>query len=92
MLSGAQVLHADMVLWTAGSGPVSKQAVGAGGLKLPFPATERGAVKTDATLRVVDHPRVFALGDVSSCDTPGEASTSAPSLPPTAQARPTHPL
>lgn len=75
-----------MVLWTAGSGPVSKEGVGEGGLKLPFPANDRGAVRTDATLRVVDHPRVFALGDVSGCDASGEASTSAPSLAPTAQA------
>ncbi|CAL8467168.1 g6704 [Coccomyxa elongata] len=81
----SQVLEADMVLWTAGSGPVSKEGVGEGGLKLPFPANDRGAVRTDATLRVVDHPRVFALGDVSSCDASGEASTSAPSLAPTAQ-------
>lgn len=78
-----------MVLWTAGSGPVSKEGVGEGALKLPFPANTRGAVRTDATLRVVDHPRVFALGDVSGCDTSAEASTSAPSLAPTAQARST---
>ena len=78
-----QVLQADLVLWTAGSGPVSKEGVGEGALKLPFPANDKGAVRTDATLRVVDHPRVFALGDVSGCD--AEASTSAPSLAPTAQ-------
>lgn len=64
---------------------MSKEGVGESALKLPFPANNKGAVRTDATLRVVDHPRVFALGDVSGCDC--EASTSAPTLAPTAQAR-----
>jgi NADH dehydrogenase FAD-containing subunit len=79
-----QVLEADLVLWTAGSSPVTKEGVSKQGLKLPFPSTTRGAVKTDATLRVVDHPRVFALGDVSGAEVP-EASTSGSGLPATAQ-------
>lgn len=81
-----QVLHGDLVLWTAGSSPVTKKGVSEHTPKLPFPSTPKGAVKTDATLRVVDHPRVFALGDVSGAEA-AEASTSGAALPATAQAR-----
>ncbi len=79
-----QVLQADLVLWTAGSSPVSKEGVGESTPKLPFPHTDKGAVKTDPTLRVRDHPRVFALGDVSGSESP-DPSTSGNSLPATAQ-------
>ena len=78
------MLQADLVLWTAGSSPVSKEGVSDKTPKLPFPATDKGAVRTDPMLRVKDHPRVFALGDVSGSELPGppEAGTS---LPATAQ-------
>ncbi len=76
-----QELQADLVLWTAGSSPVSREGVSDKTPKLPFPATEWGAVCTDPMLRVKDHPRVFALGDVAGA----EASTSDTSLPATAQ-------
>ncbi|CAK0735911.1 hypothetical protein CVIRNUC_000660 [Coccomyxa viridis] len=80
----SQVLQADLVLWTAGSSPVSKEGVSDKTPKLPFPATDKGAVRTDPMLRVKDHPRVFALGDVSGSELPGppEAGNS---LPATAQ-------
>ena len=79
-----QVLQADLVLWTAGSSPVSKEGVSDSTPKLPFPATDKGAVRTDPMLRVRDHPRVFALGDVSGSELPGP-SASGGSLPATAQ-------
>ena len=72
------------MLWTAGSSPVSKEGVSDSTPKLPFPHTDKGAVKTDPTLRVRDHPRVFALGDVSGSESP-DPSTSGNSLPATAQ-------
>ena len=84
LLLPMQELQADLVLWTAGSSPVSKEGVSEKTPKLPFPATERGAVRTDPTLRVKDHPRVFALGDVAGSEAP-DASTSGNSLPATAQ-------
>jgi NADH dehydrogenase FAD-containing subunit len=52
------VLPADLVLWTAGSKPASQSLQ-------PFPVDTRGQLQTDATLRVLQHSRVFALGDVS---------------------------
>lgn len=72
-----QEVVADLVLWTAGSGPVTK--VDAPALSLPFPANKRGAMETDATLRVMRHARVFALGDVAVVEGPSTV------LPPTAQ-------
>ena len=78
------MLQADLVLWTAGSSPVSKEGVSDKTPKLPFPATDKGAVRTDPMLRVKDHPRVFALGDVSGSELPG-APKSGNSLPATAQ-------
>lgn len=50
-----QALEADLVLWTAGSGPAttSDAPSGSGRLALPFPADRRGAIETDTTLRVV---------------------------------------
>ena len=78
------MLQADLVLWTAGSSPVSKEGVSDKTPKLPFPATDKGAVRTDPMLRVKDHPRVFALGDVSGSELPGPPE-SCSSLPATAQ-------
>ena len=50
-----QALEADLVLWTAGSGPAttSDAPAASGRLALPFPADRRGAIETDTTLRVV---------------------------------------
>ena len=77
------------MLWTAGSEPVTRQGVSEATPSLPFPANERGALRTDPTLRVLDHPRVFALGDVASAAPPASAaaaSSPAGALPATAQA------
>ena len=63
---------------------MSKEGVSTLTPKLPFPHTDKGAVKTDPTLRVRDHPRVFALGDVSGSESL-DPSTSGISLPATAQ-------
>jgi NADH dehydrogenase FAD-containing subunit len=60
----AQALEADLVLWAAGQAPAPR-ADAAAAAALPFPADARGATETDATLRVLRHPRVFALGDVA---------------------------
>lgn len=69
-----QLLQADLVLWTAGSQPASKSSTNSkcssGMLSLPFPLNSKGATETDETLRVVSHPRVFALGDVSGMQLP----------------------
>eukprot|EP00775_Hariotina_reticulata_P005705 gene5705-5945_t len=56
--NSASDVPADLVLWTAGSRPVSRPLQ-------PFPTDPRGQLQTDATLRVQGHSRVFALGDVS---------------------------
>jgi NADH:ubiquinone reductase (non-electrogenic) len=74
-----QELEADLVLWTAGSQPSSK---GTPDMNLPFPLTDKGAMKTDDTLQVVGNPHVFALGDVASSASKGQELTS---LPATAQ-------
>lgn len=56
-----------MVMWLAGQEPVSKaaQPPAQRSLALPFSTNARGAMQTDATLRVLHHSRVFALGDVA---------------------------
>ncbi|KAK9833108.1 hypothetical protein WJX74_007467 [Apatococcus lobatus] len=58
-----QVIESDMVFWTAGSGPVTKTA--AQQLSLPFPTDKRGLMQTDAMLRVLQQPHVFAMGDIA---------------------------
>ena len=51
----------DLVLWTAGSSPVTREARAG----FPFPTNTRGSVQTEPSLRVLGDARVFALGDVS---------------------------
>lgn len=63
----------------AGQKPNSK--LGGDGL-LPFATSDSGMLATDATLRVLDQPRVFAIGDTASAET-----ADANSFPSTAQAR-----
>ncbi len=62
-----QILEADIVLWSAGQAPVTKAAAADAQrqIALPFGTNARGAMQTDATLRVLHHQRVFALGDVA---------------------------
>lgn len=66
--SSSSSMSADLVLWTAGARPASSPLQ-------PFPLDTRGQLETDATLRVLKHSRVFALGDVSRGQ-PGSDGTS----------------
>ncbi|MET7669516.1 NAD(P)/FAD-dependent oxidoreductase [Micromonospora luteifusca] len=59
-LAGAGTLAADVVLWTGGT-RVSPLAAAAG-----LTVDERGRVVTDATLRSVSHPEVYAIGDAAA--------------------------
>ncbi|MFG1841618.1 NAD(P)/FAD-dependent oxidoreductase [Micromonospora sp. NPDC049175] len=59
-LAGARTVAADVVLWTAGT-RVSPLAAAAG-----LTVDERGRVVTDATLRSVSHPDVYAIGDAAA--------------------------
>ncbi|KAK9861118.1 hypothetical protein WJX84_003805 [Apatococcus fuscideae] len=74
-----QVIDSDMVFWTAGSGPVTKTA--AQKLSLPFPTDKRGLMQTDAMLRVLHVPHVFAMGDIAGVAESNPETTP----PPTAQ-------
>ncbi|MGI0493477.1 NAD(P)/FAD-dependent oxidoreductase [Alkalinema pantanalense CENA528] len=68
-------LPVDLVLWTVGTRvtPMIRD--------LPLPKTDRGQVKILPTLQVLDHPDIFALGDLASgLDGDGQV------VPPTAQA------
>ncbi|MFB7570681.1 NAD(P)/FAD-dependent oxidoreductase [Streptomyces sp. NPDC056165] len=59
-LAGGESIAADAVLWTSGT-RVSPLAA-AGGLAVD----ERGRIITDATLRSVSHPEVYAIGDAAA--------------------------
>ena len=65
----------DIVLWTVGTevAPVVRS--------LPFSHNDRGQLITTSTLQVIDHPEIFALGDLADAkDADGKA------IPTTAQA------
>ena len=55
------VLPVDIVLWTVGT-QVS-QAV----RSLPLKQNQRGQLITTPTLQIIDHPDIFALGDIAEC-------------------------
>ncbi|MFJ5901040.1 NAD(P)/FAD-dependent oxidoreductase [Streptomyces sp. NPDC093064] len=59
-LAGGESIAADAVLWTSGT-RVSPLAA-AGGLAVD----ERGRIITDATLRSMSHPEVYAIGDAAA--------------------------
>jgi NADH dehydrogenase FAD-containing subunit len=59
-LAGGEVLAADVVLWTSGT-RVSPLAAAAG-----LRVDERGRIVTDAALRSVSHPQVYAVGDAAA--------------------------
>jgi NADH dehydrogenase FAD-containing subunit len=59
-LAGVEIIAADAVLWTSGT-RVSPLA-GAAGLTVD----ERGRIVTDAALRSVSHPEVYAIGDAAA--------------------------
>ncbi|WP_026735744.1 NAD(P)/FAD-dependent oxidoreductase [Fischerella sp. PCC 9605] len=65
----------DLVIWTVGTrvAPVVRN--------LPFKQNQRGQITTTPTLQVLDHPEIFALGDLADCrDVEGQQ------VPATAQA------
>ncbi|GAB2297840.1 Nuclear pore complex subunit, partial [Dionaea muscipula] len=74
-----QILEADLVLWTVGSKPQLPQLEPC---EMPheLPLNARGRAKTDETLRVKGHPRIFAVGDSSALK-----DSSGKPLPATAQ-------
>ncbi len=51
----------DVVIWTVGT------RVAAVVRTLPFKQNQRGQLTTTPTLQVVDHPEIFALGDLADC-------------------------
>ncbi|BCJ70255.1 NAD(P)/FAD-dependent oxidoreductase [Polymorphospora rubra] len=59
-LAGGERIAADVVLWTCGT-RTSPLAAAAG-----LTVDERGRVVTDATLRSVSHPDVYAVGDAAA--------------------------
>ncbi|MEH1837150.1 MAG: NAD(P)/FAD-dependent oxidoreductase [Nostoc sp.] len=65
----------DLVIWTVGTrvAPVVKS--------LPLKQNQRGQIKTTSNMQVLDHPEIFALGDLADChDAEGQQ------VPATAQA------
>ncbi|MCC5656798.1 NAD(P)/FAD-dependent oxidoreductase [Nostoc sp. XA010] len=65
----------DLVIWTVGTRvtPVVKS--------LPLKQNQRGQISTTSNLQVLDHPEIFALGDLADChDVEGQQ------VPATAQA------
>ncbi|MCX4632090.1 FAD-dependent oxidoreductase [Streptomyces sp. NBC_01443] len=59
-LAGGESIPADVVLWTSGT-RVSPLAAAAG-----LTVDERGRIVTDAALRSVSHPEVYAVGDAAA--------------------------
>ncbi|MEU4420948.1 FAD-dependent oxidoreductase [Actinoplanes sp. NPDC024001] len=59
-LAGGESVPADAVLWTSGT-RVSPLAAAAG-----LEVDERGRIVTDAALRSVSHPEVYAIGDAAA--------------------------
>ncbi|WP_369779564.1 NAD(P)/FAD-dependent oxidoreductase [Streptomyces sp. R33] len=59
-LAGGESIPADVVLWTSGT-RVSPLAAAAG-----LTVDDRGRIVTDAALRSVSHPEVYAVGDAAA--------------------------
>lgn len=59
-LAGGENIAADVVVWTSGT-RVSPLAAAAG-----LTVDERGRIVTDAALRSVSHPEVYAIGDAAA--------------------------
>jgi NADH dehydrogenase len=57
----ADTIPAELVLWTVGNKmhPVIHE--------LPFKKNQRGQLMTTPTLQVMEHPHIFALGDLADC-------------------------
>ncbi len=68
-------IPAEIVIWTVGT-RVADQV-----RSLPIPKNQRDQVRVETTLQVIDHPNIFALGDLADCkDAEGQQ------VPTTAQA------
>jgi NADH:ubiquinone reductase (non-electrogenic) len=69
------ILPVDAVLWTVGMtiAPVVRA--------LPLQQNRRGQLIVEPTLQIIDHPTVFALGDITECVDAGGQK-----VPPSAQA------
>lgn len=68
-------IPAEIVIWTVGT-RVADQV-----RSLPIPKNQRDRVRVESTLQVIDHPNIFALGDLADCkDAEGQQ------VPTTAQA------
>jgi NADH dehydrogenase len=76
-LSGAEVVPSRTVVWTAGVKPHPVVA------RLGLPLTDGGRIEVDATMRVVGHPDVWAIGDAAAVPDPARNRRSP--TPPTAQ-------
>ncbi|GLC41561.1 hypothetical protein PLESTB_000701900 [Pleodorina starrii] len=73
-----QRLAADLVVWTAGNSPATREARQG----FPFPTNARGAIETEPSLRVQGSHVVFALGDVAVASSSSSPSSSASSYDP----------
>lgn len=68
------IIPVDLVLWTVGTRVNSVVA------DLALPHNEQGKIRVEPTLEVIDHPGLYALGDLADCkDAEGQ------SVPATAQ-------
>ncbi|BCL35457.1 NAD(P)/FAD-dependent oxidoreductase [Nostoc sp. MS1] len=69
------IIPVDLVIWTVGTRVTNVVK------NLPFKQNQRGQITTTPTLQVLDHPEIFALGDLADClDAEGQQ------VPATAQA------
>jgi NADH dehydrogenase len=59
--NNVDTLPVDLVLWTVGNQVPSLMAA------LPFKHNQRGLLSINAYLQVVDHPEIYALGDIADC-------------------------
>jgi NADH dehydrogenase len=55
------IIPADLVIWTVGTRVVPLIKT------LPFQKNERGQITITPELQVVEHPEIFALGDLADC-------------------------
>lgn len=63
-----EIVQADLVLWTVGTKPTLPMGGdGEGSSSESFLTNGRGQAETEPSLRVREHPRVFALGDSAAC-------------------------
>ena len=69
--AAAEYVDADLVVWCAGSAPLSRAA------ELRLPLAVDGRIATTSTLGVRDLPDGFAIGDMAACEPLGESDANA---------------